>query len=105
MHGYLTITSSDGLLGAVTRDGRFIVTSPNSVRMFHPPLGGDRSLFLRSNLRFGDDGELQWPQPFLPNYVHLVCIMNRPTSEDDPMEFRQCGSCLIALILLRITEC
>jgi hypothetical protein len=69
----------DGLFGAVTHDGRHIVTSPNSHSIFDPPLGGDCSIFLWSNLCFGDDNELQWPQPFVINYGHLACIRKHPT--------------------------
>jgi hypothetical protein len=81
---FLAVTSSDGLFGAVTRDGQTIVTSPNSSRLLDPPLGGDRSLFLRSNLRFGDDDELQWPQPFLDHYGHISCIRAQ-SPKDDPL--------------------
>jgi len=74
---YQAITSFDGLVGAILDDGS-IVTSPNAKTIYHPPLGGDRSVFLRSNLRFGDDDPLQWPQPFLPNYPHIACIPRQP---------------------------
>jgi hypothetical protein len=70
----------DGLFGAVARDGQRIITTPNSHSILDPPLGGDRKVFLRSNLRFGDDDELQWPQPFIVNYGHLACIRKCPTS-------------------------
>ena len=72
------ITSQDGLVGATTRDRKYIITSPNCCTIPDPPLGGDRTVFHRSNLRFGDDDELQWPQPFLANYRHLCCIKKRP---------------------------
>lgn len=71
------ITPFDGLVGGILDDG-YIVTSPNAKKIFYPPLGGDRSVFLRSNLRFGDDDPLQWPQPFLPSYPHIVCIPRKP---------------------------
>jgi hypothetical protein len=76
------ITSQDGLVGAITWDGKFIITSPNCKNICDPPLGGDRTIFHRSNLRFGDDDELQWPQPFLKNYGHLCCIRKRPPQGD-----------------------
>jgi hypothetical protein len=47
-------------------------------------LGGDRHLFLRSNLRYGDDDPLQWPQPFLDSYSHISCIPRSPVSAKDP---------------------
>ena len=68
------MVSSNGLVGAVICDGEYIVTSPNANTIFNPPLGGDCSLFLRTNLRFGDDDPLQWPQPWVPEYPHLPCI-------------------------------
>jgi hypothetical protein len=80
----IAVTASDDLFGAVTRDGRFIVTSPNSKHILDPPLGRNRSLFLRSNLRFGDDDALQWPQPFLANYGHVACIRMPPSDKNDP---------------------
>ena len=70
----VALVSSDGLVGAVICDGQYIVTSPNANTIFNPPLGGDHSLFLRTNLRFGDDNPLQWPQPWVPDYPHLPCI-------------------------------
>jgi hypothetical protein len=69
-------------VGAVLNDGSCIVTTPNRKVVFDPPLGGDRSLFLRTNLRFGDDDPLQWPQLFLPNHPHLPCILTRPLTND-----------------------
>ena len=68
------MVSSDGLVGAVICDGEYIVTSPKANTIFNPPLGSDRSLFLRTNLCFGDDDPLQWPQPWVPEYPHLPCI-------------------------------
>jgi hypothetical protein len=80
------LSSADGLVGSVTLDGKWIITSPNSTVTFDPPIGGDRALYLRSNLRFGDDDPVQWPQPFTNEYPHLACIMLRPRKEDDPMK-------------------
>jgi hypothetical protein len=45
-------------------------------------MGGDRSLFLRTNLCFGDDNPLQWPQPWVPDYPHLPCIPLVPTQSE-----------------------
>lgn len=69
-------------MGAVTHDGCYIITTPNSNIVFEPPLGGDRSLFLRSNLRFGDDDPLQWPQMYLPNRPYLPCILSCAPKND-----------------------
>jgi hypothetical protein len=65
----------------VVGDGRYIVTSPNQREIYNPPLGGDRNVFMRSDLRFGDDDPLQWPQSFLPEYPHLVCIRKPPRTD------------------------
>jgi hypothetical protein len=81
----IEVRSQDGLVGAATRDGRYIITSPNVKIIYDPPFGGDRSLFLRSNFRFGDDDELQWPQAFVGDYGHLCCIM-KPPPKGDAME-------------------
>lgn len=78
----IEIVSQDGLVGATTLDGRYIITSPNVKTIYDPPFGGDRSLFLRSNFRFGDDDELQWPQAFVPDYGHLCCIKKAPPKGD-----------------------
>lgn len=79
----LALASTDGIAGAVLSDGQHIVTSPNCMTIFEPPLGGDRHLFLRSNLRYGDDDPLQWPQPFVSNYGHISFIPRSPTSAKD----------------------
>ena len=81
----IEVLSQDGLVGAATRDGRYIITSPNVKIIYDPPFGGDRSLFLRSNFRFGDDDELQWPQAFVGDYGHLCCI-KKPPPKGDAME-------------------
>jgi hypothetical protein len=78
----IEIASQDGLVGAATDDGKYIITSPNVKTIYNPPFGGDRSLFLRSNFRFGDDDELQWPQPFVKDYGHLCCIKRQPPPGD-----------------------
>ena len=38
--------------------------------------------FLRTNLCFGDDDPLQWPQPWVLDYPHLPCILLVPTQTD-----------------------
>ena len=78
----IEIASQDGLVGATTGDGRCIITSPNVKTIYNPPFGGDRCLFLRSNFRFGDDDELQWPQAFVKDYGHLCCIKRQPPPGD-----------------------
>lgn len=41
-------------------------------------MGGDRHLFLRSNLWYGDDDPLQWPQPYVAQYSHIICVPHSP---------------------------
>jgi hypothetical protein len=69
-------------VGTVLHDGSYIITTPNRNVIVEPALGGDRSLFLRSNLRFGDDDPLQWPQLYLRNRPYLPCIPSRPPMND-----------------------
>ena len=78
----IEIVSQDGLVGATTFDGRYIITSPNVEIIYDPPVSGDRSLFLQSNFRFGDDDGLPWPQAFVPDYGHLCCIKKAPPKGD-----------------------
>ncbi|KAF9459565.1 hypothetical protein BDZ94DRAFT_1239143 [Collybia nuda] len=75
------ITGVDGRVGAAVNEGRHIVTSPNTKMIFYPPLGGDRNVFLRSDLLFADDDHLQWPQSFIPEVPYLACIPRPPASE------------------------
>ena len=72
------LRSQDGLVGAATSDEKWIITSPNCETTPNPCLDGDCTIFHQSNLRFGDDDELQWPQPFIVNYGHLCCIKKQP---------------------------
>ncbi|TFK59506.1 hypothetical protein BDN72DRAFT_865095, partial [Pluteus cervinus] len=63
-----------GRVGAVIREGESFITSPNSSFIPQPPLGGDRSVFLREDFRYGDDDPLQWPQPFIRSLLFLSAI-------------------------------
>ncbi|TFK60990.1 hypothetical protein BDN72DRAFT_778742, partial [Pluteus cervinus] len=69
-----------GRVGAVIRQGRSFITSPNTSYIREPPLGGDRSVFLRSDFRYGDDDPLQWPQPLARPLLFLSTI---PEISDD----------------------
>ncbi|KAG6875823.1 hypothetical protein C0992_002164, partial [Termitomyces sp. T32_za158] len=79
------IKAYDGLTAALVNDGQLIVTSPNSKTIPHPPLGGDRPVYLRDNLRYADDDPLLWPQPFMENLPHLPLIRVPSKSENDPL--------------------
>jgi hypothetical protein len=72
------------MVGAVINEGRHIITSPNFPYIFQPPLG-PREIFLRSNMRFGDDDPLRWPQLFLPELAHLACIPRMGAFTSDPL--------------------
>ncbi|KAK0498045.1 hypothetical protein EDD18DRAFT_1104533 [Armillaria luteobubalina] len=56
----------------------FIVTSPNAAALWAPPLGHNRIMFLHSDLRYGDDDPLSWPQPYVHQYCHLAVIRSPP---------------------------
>ncbi|TFK59653.1 hypothetical protein BDN72DRAFT_725271, partial [Pluteus cervinus] len=73
----------DGLVGAVISNGDDFVTSPNARIIPYPPLGGNRDVYIRENLRYGDDDPLQWPQPVIPGYEYLCAI---PLPPLDPTE-------------------
>ena len=74
----------DGLVGTLTADGRHIVTSPNAAVVYEPPLGADCKIFMRMNLRYGDDNPLQWPQPYMQEYQHIACILKWPSGGGEP---------------------
>jgi hypothetical protein len=81
----VAVTHLDGLVGGVTSDGEHIITSPNCSTILGPLLEGDRSLFLRDNLRYGEDDPIQWPQAYLPQYRHFACIARGPKPYPDAM--------------------
>ena len=82
--GFTALMSHDGMAGGVVKGGEWIITSPNSNIIPLPPLGGDRFVYLRENLRFGEDDPLQWPQPFIPQFPHLACIPRPIELPDNP---------------------
>ncbi|SJL19094.1 uncharacterized protein ARMOST_22702 [Armillaria ostoyae] len=61
----------DGALGGLY--DKFIVT-PNASALWAPPLGSNRVMYLRSDLRYGDDDPLSWPQSYVPQYCHFPII-------------------------------
>jgi hypothetical protein len=65
--------------------GKYIITTPNSRVIFDPPLGADRMVFLRSNLLFGEDDPMQWPQPWVSEYPHVCCILHQPSTGMDSL--------------------
>jgi len=79
------IRAYDGLVAAVVDDGNHIVTTPNCTAIRYPPLGSDRPLFLRDNLRYADDDPLMWPQPLNLKLPYLSVIRYPPRDETDPL--------------------
>lgn len=75
----------DGLVGAVISDGCSFVTSPNVEYIPSPALGGDRDVYRRSDLRYGPDDPLQWPQLFVPEMPHLAAIPSPVTDPENPL--------------------
>ncbi|TFK60407.1 hypothetical protein BDN72DRAFT_779451, partial [Pluteus cervinus] len=77
----------DGQVGALVREGQSFVTSPNTRRICNPPFGGDRSVYLRSNVRYGQDDPLQWPQPLRRDtlYLSAVPIVPRSAAQHHPL--------------------
>ncbi|TFK65362.1 hypothetical protein BDN72DRAFT_860683 [Pluteus cervinus] len=69
-----TYSAYDGQCGAVIDEGHYFITSPNFKTIYEPPIGSDRKVYLRENYRYGPDNPLQWPQPFVPYYLHLCAI-------------------------------
>lgn len=78
------MASSDRLTGALVSKGQYILTSPNCTFLPDPPLGGDQHLFLQTNLYYGEDDPLQWPQPFLHSHGYLRCIPCGTSMSCDP---------------------
>ncbi|KAK0429917.1 hypothetical protein EV421DRAFT_1939721 [Armillaria borealis] len=66
------VSAFDGALGGLY--DKFIVTTPNASALWAPPLGSNRVMYLRSDLRYGDDDPLSWPQPYVPQYCHFPII-------------------------------
>ncbi|KAK0481161.1 hypothetical protein EDD18DRAFT_1019318, partial [Armillaria luteobubalina] len=58
----------DGAIGGLY--GSFIITLPNAGALWIPPLRHNRVMFLCSDLRYGDDDPLCWPQPYVHQYCH-----------------------------------
>ncbi|TFK58309.1 hypothetical protein BDN72DRAFT_866042, partial [Pluteus cervinus] len=77
----------DGHVGALVRGGESFVTSPNTRRICNPPFGGDRHVYLRSNVRYGQDDPLQWPQPLRSDTLYLAAlpIVPRSAAQSSPL--------------------
>ncbi|PBK58917.1 hypothetical protein ARMSODRAFT_983466 [Armillaria solidipes] len=78
------ITAFDGALGGLY--DRFIVTTPNMHTLYAPPLGNNHIMYLRSDLQYGDDDPLSWPQPYVSQFCHfpVICSVLLNPSESHP---------------------
>jgi hypothetical protein len=43
-----------------------------------PPIRQDHQIFLRKDMRYGDDDPSLWPQDYSPDYPHLAAIPRKP---------------------------
>ncbi|KAK0183959.1 hypothetical protein F5146DRAFT_1006950 [Armillaria mellea] len=66
------ITAFNSALGGLYNS--FIVTMPNTHTLYAPPLGNNHIMYLHSDLRYGDNDPLSWPQPYIPQYCHFPII-------------------------------
>jgi len=62
-------------------DGESFVTSPNADVIYAPPTSG--RITYKRDYRLGHHDPLLWPQPFLPDYCHLVTIPRAPETLDE----------------------
>ena len=62
-------------------DGESFVTSPNPDVVYAPPTSG--RMTYKQDYRLGYHDPLLWPQPFFPDYCHLVAISRAPETLDE----------------------
>lgn len=79
------LTYQDGLVGAMTDDGQWVLTSPNVTFVPNPVLDHIR-VEVRSDGRFGLQDPIQWPQLFSRMYSHYPLILRRPADPNDPRQ-------------------
>ena len=78
-------TCHDGIVGAQTDDGQWVLTSPNSSFVPLPVL--DRiQVEVKSDGRCGIEDPIQWPQLFSKVYCHYALILRRPDDPNDPRQ-------------------
>ncbi|KAF6758468.1 hypothetical protein DFP72DRAFT_1064603 [Ephemerocybe angulata] len=58
-------------VGAVLLEAEFFIASPNVDYIPEPPLGNNRDVYLRADLRYGHDDYLLWPQPHFRGHLWL----------------------------------
>ncbi|KAK1231759.1 hypothetical protein PQX77_005107 [Marasmius sp. AFHP31] len=74
----------DGQVGAWVEDGKYFVTSPNTLLVYKPLLG-TREVALRQDYYLGAEDPLLYPQPFILDRCHLAAIPRRPTDSKTPL--------------------
>ncbi|KAF6752518.1 hypothetical protein DFP72DRAFT_815292, partial [Ephemerocybe angulata] len=62
-------------VGAVLLEAEFFIASPNVDYIPEPPLGNNRDVYLRADLRYGHDDYLLWPQPHSYQRPYLGAIV------------------------------
>lgn len=72
------LSEQDGLVGADTDDGQWVLTSPNVDYVPEPVLNRIR-VTVRDDGWFGLEDPMQWPQYFSPTYSHYALVQRRPT--------------------------
>ena len=74
---FVAPTSLDARVGGVSRSYPFVITSANAEYIPAPFLGNTQSVYLRADYRYGPEDHIQWPQTFIPEYGHHLCIERR----------------------------
>lgn len=74
---FVALTSLDALVGGISSKYPFVITSANIDYIPAPFLGNTQSVYMRMDCRYGPEDHIQWPQTFLPEYGHHICIERR----------------------------
>ena len=67
----------DSVIAGVINDGFSCITTSSCDFIPSPPIGSNRAVHERSDLYFGEDDFLVWPQPYHPLLPHLPFIHRR----------------------------
>ncbi|KAJ7572823.1 hypothetical protein C8J56DRAFT_1138249 [Mycena floridula] len=81
---HLPVDAFTGAYGAVVNDGHHVVTTPNAISIYEPPLS-QRKVRMRADGRFGEDDYTIWPQPFFKPLSYLAVMPRRPWDPNDPL--------------------
>ncbi|KAJ7046015.1 hypothetical protein C8F04DRAFT_1063143 [Mycena alexandri] len=80
----LPLTSFDGRVGALAQIGAehyFITTNVNYIPAL-PSIEKPHKLYLRSDMRYGTDDPMLWPQQYTPKYCHMAVIPSKGARPD-----------------------